>query len=361
MTALRVALVGYGLAGRVFHAPLVAAAAGLELACVVTCDPDRQGQARADQPGVRVVTTTGELLDDPASFDLLVVAATNDVHAPIARAAVELGKAVVVDKPLAITAAQARDLVESAEAARVPLTVFQNRRWDSDLLTLRRLVAAGTLGTVLRFESRFERWRPQPRKDSWREALPASAGGGLLLDLGSHLVDQALFLFGPVARIYAEVDARRGVSDDDVFVAIEHASGVRSHLWAGALAGSPGPRLRVLGSRAAYVVEALDGQEDVLRATGHLPVGGLQVPAAGYGQLVRGDAREPVVSERGRWDLFYPAMAAAVRGDRAVPVDPTDAVRTLEVIEAARLSAAEHRVLAPVSYTHLTLPTNREV
>ena len=345
MTALRVALVGYGLAGRVFHAPLVAAADNLELACVVTGDPARQRQARADQPGVRVLATTAELFDEPGTFDLLVVAATNDVHASIAHAAVDLGKPVVVDKPLAVTSAQARDLVGAATNAGVALTVFQNRRWDSDLLTLRRLVSAGTLGTVLRFESRFERWRPQPRPEAWREALPASAGGGLLLDLGSHLVDQALFLFGPAIGVYAEVDARRGVSDDDAFVAIEHADGVRSHLWVGALAGSPGPRMRVLGSQAAYVVQDLDGQEDALRANGHLPVGGLQVPAADYGRLVRGDAWEPVVSERGRWDLFYPAMASAVRGERAVPVDPADAVRTLEVIEAARVSAAEHRLV----------------
>jgi len=345
VTAVRVALVGYGLAGRVFHAPLVAAAGGLELVCVVTGSPDRQAQVRADQPGVRLLASAAELFRDPAAFDMLVVAATNDVHAPLARAAVELGKAVVVDKPLAVTAAHARELVDAAHAASVPLTVFQNRRWDSDQLTLKRLVAAGLLGTVLRYESRFERWRPQPRAASWRESLPAAAGGGLLLDLGSHLVDQALVLFGPASRVYAEVDARRGVSDDDVFVAIEHASGVRSHLWAGALAGSPGPRLRVLGSQAAYVVDALDGQEDALRVTGHLPAGGLAVPPASYGRLVRGEDPEPVVSERGRWDLFYPAMAAAVRGEGAVPVDPADAVRSLQLIEAARLSAAEHRIV----------------
>jgi len=253
---------------------------------------------------------------------------------------------VVVDKPLALTSAEAAGLVDAASAARVPLTVFQNRRWDSDQLTLRRLVQDGVLGTVLRYESRFERWRPQPRADSWREALPAAAGGGLLLDLGSHLVDQALQLFGPALRVYAEIDSRRGVSDDDVFVAVEHVTGVRSHLWAGALAGAPGPRLRVLGSAGAFVVDPLDGQEDQLRASGHLPVGGLEVAPQSYGRLVRGDLVEPVASERGRWDLFYPAMAAAVAGLGPVPVDPADAVRTLELIEAARLSAAEHRVVA---------------
>ena len=346
MTAVRVALVGYGLAGRVFHAPLVSATDGLDLVAVVTGSEVRQGQARADHPDVRVLASTEALFAEPDGFDLVVIAATNDAHAPVGTAAVALGKAVVVDKPLAMTAAQAGDLVASAAAAGVALTVFQNRRWDSDQLTLGRLVRDGSLGTVLRYESRFERWRPQQRADSWRETLPAAAGGGLLLDLGSHLVDQALVLFGLPARVYAEISARRGISDDDVFVAIEHVNGVRSHLWVSALAGAPGPRLRVLGSAGAYLVDELDPQEDELRATGRLPAGGLDVPAASYGRLVRGELVEPVVSERGRWDLFYPAVAGAVRGEGPVPVDPADAVRTLELIEAARVSAAEHRVVA---------------
>lgn len=345
MRALRVALVGYGLAGRVFHAPLVTAADGLELAIVVTGNGDRRDQVRADHPGARVLATTDELFADPDAFDLLVVAATNDVHAPLGLAAVALGKAVVVDKPLAMSAAAAAELVTAAEQSLVPLTVFQNRRWDSDQLTLRRLIADGSLGAVLRYESRFERWRPQRRADSWREALPAAAGGGLLLDLGSHLIDQALQLFGPAARVYAEIDARRGISDDDVFVAVEHVGGTRSHLWAGALAGAPGPRLRVLGSAGAYLVDGLDKQEDVLRETGRLPVGGLAVAESDQGRLVRGDQVTPVVSEPGRWDLFYPAVAAAVRAEGPVPVDPGDAVRTLAVIEAARISAAEHQLV----------------
>jgi len=345
VSAVRVALVGYGLAGRVFHAPLVAATADLDLVAVVTGADQRQAQARADFPSVAVLASTAELFADPDGFDLVVVAAPNDVHAGIARAAIDLGKAVVVDKPLAVTAMQARRVVDAAHAAGVPLTVFQNRRWDSDLLTVRRLIADGSLGTVFRFESRFERWRPQPRPGSWRETLTAAAGGGLLLDLGSHLVDQAMCLFGPATGVYAEVRAHRGASDDDAFVAIEHATGVRSHLSVGALAGSPGPRLRVLGSGGAYVVDDLDAQEDHLRATGRLPAGGLEVPASAYGRLVRGDALEPVVSEPGRWDMFYPAVAAAVRGAAAMPVDPADAVRVLTVIEAARASAAERRVV----------------
>ena len=342
---MRVALVGYGLAGRVFHAPLIAATPGAALTFVVTGNAERQAEVRADHPGAVVRSSVEELFAEPTSFDAVVVAATNDVHASLALTAIELGKAVVVDKPLATSAAAAGRVVTAAAAAGVPLTVFQNRRWDSDFLTLQRLLAEGALGDVLRLESRFERWRPELRPDSWRESLPARQGGGLLLDLGSHVVDQALHLLGPATRVYAEVDTRRGGSDDDVFVAIEHVGGARSHLWAGALAGAPGPRFRVLGSRGAFVVSALDGQEDELRSTGRLPAGGLVPPPDRFGRLVRGDLSDPVPSEPGRWDLFYPAFAAAVSGAGAVPVDPADAVRTLELIEAARVSSETHRVV----------------
>jgi predicted dehydrogenase len=342
---LRTVVIGYGLGGRVFHAPLVATADGLELTAVVTGNAERQAEVRAHHPGAAVVGSVDELFADPGSFDVVVVTTGNDAHVPLALRSVEAGKAVVVDKPLALSSAEATTLVDAAETAGVVLTVFQNRRWDSDQLTLGRLVADGALGDVLRYESRFERWRPEPNAGSWREALSSAEGGGLLMDLGSHLVDQALARFGPVTRVYAEVDARRGLSDDDVFLALEHASGVRSHLWAGALAGAPGPRLRVLGTRGAYVVDALDSQEDSLREHGRLPAGGHPEPPSAYGRLVRGSEVSTVVSEPGRWDLYYPAVAAAVRGEGPAPVDPRDAVASLTVIEAARRSAAEHAVV----------------
>jgi scyllo-inositol 2-dehydrogenase (NADP+) len=344
---LRVALAGYGLAGRVFHAPLVSTTDGMRLTLVLTSDPGRQAEVRADHPDAEVVATEAELWQRAEDIDLVVVATANQAHVPLALAAVAAGKPAVVDKPLAVTAADAARLVDAAAAAGVPLTVFQNRRWDSDQLTLRRLLADGPggIGTVLRYESRFERWRPQPRGDSWRETRPAAEGGGLLLDLGSHLVDQALQLFGPATRVYAEIDARRGAADDDVFIALVHATGVRSHLWAGALAGAPGPRLRVLGSLGAYVVDGLDGQEDTLRADGMLTAGGHREPPAAFGRLCRGETSEVVRSEPGRWDLFYPAVLAALRGEAPLPVDPADAVAVLTVLEAARRSAADGRLV----------------
>jgi len=336
---LRVGLIGYGLAGRSFHAPLIAATPGLELASVVTGDPERAANARREHPGVRVEPDAGALFGRADEHDLLVVASPNRAHAELAARAIALGLAVVVDKPLAPTAAEAAALVEKAEAAGVPLTVFHNRRWDSEQLTLRRLIEAGELGEVLRYESRFERWRPQARAGAWRMETPPERGGGLLLDLGSHLVDQALVLFGPVRSVHGEVEHRRGgPADDDAFVALEHESGVRSHLWASELAAAPGPRLRVLGSKAAYTVEALDSQEDALRA-GARPDDdgpwGLE-PEAHWGRLHGGEQEQVVRPEPGDWPRFYSELAAALAEGAPPPVDPRDAVTVLEILERAR-------------------------
>lgn len=331
-------MVGYGLAGRVFHGQLIKAEPGLRVAAVVTRNPHRRAQAAADHPGVAVHHSLDEMLDSGA-LDLVVVASPNEEHARAALACVEAGVPVVVDKPLAVDATQARGVVEHAVQAGVLLTVFQNRRWDSDVLTLRRLLDDAQIGDVLRFESRFERWRPTltPGKRS-EEAGP---GGGILLDLGSHLVDQAMRLFGPVLDVYGEVAARRGGADDDVFCSLRHESGVRSHLSVTALAGAPGPRMRVLGMRGAYIVEALDGQEAMLRA-GHGPEDpkyGVE-PQERWGRIHRGDEVQSVRSERGRWDLFYAGVVSALTTGAPMPVDPWDAVRTLDVLDRIRVSAS---------------------
>lgn len=337
MTA-RVALIGYGLAGAVFHAPLIAAEPGLRLAGIVTSDEARRAQARADHPEAELLGSADEVWAACERFDLVVVAAPNRAHVPLAQGAIAAGLPVVVDKPLAATADEARAVVAQAHAAGVPLTVFQNRRWDGDLLTVQRLLASGELGAVHRFESRFERWRPQP-KPGWRELADPAEGGGVLLDLGSHLVDQALLLFGPATHVYGELDVRRVAAqvEDDAFVAITHASGVRSHLWMSAVSPHLAPRMRVLGERAAYVKEGLDGQEDALRAGGSPTDSdwGAEPP----GLLVAGDDTRPVETERGAYPRFYAHVAAALRGEGPMPVDPMDAVRALAVLDAATRSA----------------------
>ena len=329
-TSLRVALAGYGLAGAVFHAPLIAATPGLKLDTVVTRDPERADQAR--RRGARVVASIDDALaTDP---DLLVVATPNRHHVDGALAAIAAGVAAVVDKPLAPTAAEANRVVEAADAAEVPLTVFHNRRLDGDFLTVRRLLDAGDLGEILRFESRFERWRPEP-KAGWREKADPAEGGGTLLDLGPHLVDQALQLLGPAVRTHAEVNARRSQAevDDDAFIVLEHQNGAISHLWMSTIAGAPGPRFRVLGSRAAYVKDGLDGQEAALRdgADPAAPGWGREPPEA-WGRLQAGDEHQPVETVPGAYPRFYALVRDALLSETSLPVDPADAVTGLELL-----------------------------
>ncbi|RVU24399.1 oxidoreductase [Streptomyces antnestii] len=351
---LRVGLVGYGLAGSVFHAPLIAATEGLVLDTVVTSNPERQAQARAEfGDGVRFAATPDELWPRAGELDLIVIASPNKTHVSIATAALEAGLPVVVDKPLAGTAAEARGLAELAEKRGLLLSVFQNRRWDNDFLTLQHLLAdgelGGPLGDVWRFESRFERWRPQP-KGGWRESGDPEEIGGLLYDLGSHVVDQALVLFGPAVSVYAESDVRRAgaAADDDTFIAITHANGVRSHLYVSATAAQLGPRFRVLGSQAGYVKYGLDPQEAALRE-GRRPAPGESwgvEPEAMWGRIGSGESPltgggRPVETLPGAYPAYYAAIAAALRGTGENPVTAGQAAAALDVLEAARRSARD--------------------
>lgn len=343
----RVALIGYGTAGAVFHAPLIEAVAGLDLAAIVSRDEERRRRAEREHPGAELLDSAEEVWGRAGEFDLVVVAAPNRVHVPLADAAIEAGLAVVVDKPLAATAEDARALVERADGRGVLLTVFQNRRWDGDFLTVGRLVGEGAIGRVLRFESRFERWRPEPA-GGWRELGDPEEAGGVLYDLGAHLVDQALTLFGPATTVYAELDARRPGAqvDDDAFVALTHVSGVRSHLWMSAVAAQLGPRFRVLGDRAAYVKYGLDVQEEAL-AEGRRPTepGWGEEPEERWGVIGAGDEVRRVPTDPGNYARFYDRLVAALRDGSPPPVDPAEAVAALEVLDAARRSARESRVV----------------
>jgi len=339
--ALRVGLLGYGLAGRVFHAPLIAATPGLELAAVVTRDPERRALLHAAHPAAAALDTPEQLWARASALELVVVATPNRSHVALARAALDAGLPVVVDKPFAATAAAARGLTEHARARGLVLTVFQNRRWDGDFLTVRRLLADDALGPVRRFESRFERWSPAPRP-GWRESGDPQEAGGVLFDLGSHLIDQALQLFGPVRSVYAELDRRRpGVTaDDDAFVALEHHSGARAHLWMSKVAAQRGPRFRLLGDRAAFTKHGLDGQEPAMAAGGVPGTPGWgEDPPERWGVLGEDGAAQAVRTEAGCYQRFYAGVVAALRGGAPVPVDPHDAIAGLEVIEAARLAA----------------------
>lgn len=338
---------------------------------MVTSNPERAEQARAAHPGVEVLPDADALFARAGSHHLVVVAAPNREHVPLGLAAAEAGMHLVVDKPLAASVADAERLAGAAEARGVVASVFHNRRWDGDFLTLKRLVADGSLGELVRLESRFDRWRPEVDANKWREGGAPEDAGGLLFDLGPHLIDQALDLLGPARSVFAEVRALRPGAevDDDVFLALEHASGVRSQLWATMLAAQAGPRLRVLGSRAAYVKWGLDVQEDALRAGARPGDPGFgEEPPEAWGLLGTEEDARPVQTERGRYVEFYERMEQAIRAAApsaaqpptaappqaappvplaAPPVPLAAGVATLRVIEAARASAAQ-RVVVPL-------------
>lgn len=347
---LRVGILGYGIGGRVFHAPLVAATPGLTPAVIVTRNPERSSQARAAYPGTEIVPDADALFARAGELDLVVVSTPNRTHAPLALRAIELGLPVVVDKPFAPTAAEAEQVVAAAKAKGVGLTVFQNRRWDSDFLTVRKVIDSGRLGEVFRFESRYDRWVPKI-KDNWRELGDPGEAGGVLYDLGAHIVDQALQLFGPVTQVYAEIDRRRPGAqvDDDVFVALRHENGVRSQLWSSTLAATRNPRFRVLGDRAAFTKYGLDVQEPQIND-------GLRPGDDGWGVEPESDTgvlgvddgtdqTELVPTETGRYQDFYAQVRDALRGEGDFPVDPAGSVAALHVIEAAHRSGAEGRVV----------------
>ena len=329
---VRYAVVGYGLAGSAFHAPIIDATAGARLAVVVARSGEAAAAVHRRYPETTVVDDIAAL--PGLGIDVAVVATPNPTHAPLAAALIDEGIAVVVDKPLAESAAVARGLVERARAGGVALTCYQNRRWDGDFLTVRSLDEAGEFGSVHRLESRFERWRPQV-KEGWKETPGPAAG--VLWDLGPHVIDQALVLGGPVEEVTGSVRTLRPGAEvpDDATLVLTHTSGMQSHLSVSLVAAAPGPRFRVLGTRAAYVKTGLDPQEDELRA-GVIPGG------PGWGEETRSHWGS-LTSERdgvqvwptlpGNYPQFYRMMTDHLRGDGPLPVDPMDSVRVLEIIE----------------------------
>jgi scyllo-inositol 2-dehydrogenase (NADP+) len=333
---IRTGLIGFGLAGRVFHASLLAADDRYLLSAVVTGDVARRAEAAALFPAARLCSSSQELFEGPGDLDLVIIAAPPTTHVGLAHEALDRGVAVVLDKPLSVTARDGTALVERATELGLPLTVFQNRRWDGDFLTLRTLVENGSLSGIRRFESRYEWWKPAETKRWKAEATPAE-GGGVLYDLGAHLIDQAIVLFGPVERVYAELAAHRvggGRADDDTFVSLWHSSGVRSQLWMNGMAAQVGPRFHVLGASSAYTKWGLDGQEASLKS-GKLPSeeGYGVEPEATWGVLGADGALQRVRTERGDYPAFYAALAESLRNGGPLPVDPRDAVAVIEVIE----------------------------
>jgi scyllo-inositol 2-dehydrogenase (NADP+) len=350
---LQVALVGYGVAGEIFHAPLLKTTEGLEVTVITTSNSERKKKASEAFPNATIVDSFDIALKSHSDkFELVVIASPNKWHHPQAKAALEAGKSVVVDKPLAVNSRECREIIDIANKQKKLLTVFQNRRWDSDFLTIQKLLKDGTLSDVTRFESRFERFRPTLDSKKWRESTGPDEGGGLLFDLGSHLIDQACVLFGTPNTVYCELDKRRaGVrADDDVFVALEFAGGVRAHLHANLLSAIPGPRFRVLAMNGGYEKYGLDPQEDALRKgmkPGDRKWGLEDVSLSGKLAVERNGkvVNEIMVSEKGNYEYFYSAVRDAIANDSAPPVNPEHAVRTISIIEHAKQSAQLERKL----------------
>lgn len=342
---LRVALIGYGFAGKTFHAPLIAATPGLELALVGSSDA---AKVAADFPAATLIADPLQAAID-ARAELVVIATPNRSHAPLARAALAAGKHVVVDKPFTLDLSEARELAALAQRQQRVLSVFQNRRWDSDYLGVKQAIDAGRLGEIAHFESHIDRFRPQVR-ERWREQ--AGPGTGVWWDLGPHLADQALQLFGLPERVFASLAVQRdgAVVADWAHALLEYPR-LRVILHAGMLAAGGSARFVVHGGAGSLVKARADRQEAQLLA-------GMRPGAPGWGEdpdELQWFGVDDDGQQRGeRWPApagdqrrYYARVADAIRGRGANPVSPLQAVALMAVLEAAAESAAQGRALAP--------------
>lgn len=338
---IRVALIGYGYAARTFHAPLIRATPGFELASISSSRPER---VHADLPGIPVVSSPQGACALP-SVDLVVVATPNDTHVPIATMALRAGKHVVVEKPLAPTLADARDLASLAQSRDRVLAVFQNRRWDGDFLALTDLLARRALGDVTHFESHFDRYRPVVR-DRWRER--AGVGSGVWYDLGPHLVDQALQLFGLPDRVIASMAVQRtgAQSNDWAHVVLEY-SRLRVVLHTSVLAAAPPPRFVVHGHAASWIKYGLDAQERQLAAA-LTPDPGREAPGAEHAIVVDGSTgmETATLVPRGDYRQFYERLRDGLQGTGGNPVPPEQALPVMAVVETSIRSSVEGRALS---------------
>lgn len=339
---IRTAVVGFGVSGKVFHAPLIAADPGYSLDVIVTADQGRAAEAARLYPTARVVGTPEALFELAPDLDLLIFGTPPLTHFDLAATAIAHGLHVVVDKPFVTTSAHGEELIARASDGGVQLTVFQNRRWDADFLTLQKIIREGSLGEVRSYESRFEWWRPEGF-GNWRDTASVDEGGGILHDLGSHLIDQAIQLFGPIEDCYGET-ANRGRhpegADTEAFVSLLHDSGVRSRLWMNGMAAQVGPRFHVLGSKAGYTKWGLDSQEPALAAgmPPSDPAYGVE-PRNSWGVLGTDIAKESVPAQAGAYPRFYTELTAAIRGEGPIPVDPVESLEVLKTIDKIRAVA----------------------
>ena len=344
---VRAGVIGYGLAGRIFHTAVIEATPGLELAAVV----QRKGDdALKAHPGIRLYRSIEELLSDP-SIRLVVVATPSGTHYQVAEQCLLADRDVVVDKPFTLTSEEAAKLARlSRERGRL-ISVYQNRRWDGDFKTVQKLLASGRLGRLVSFESHFDRFRPRPRHEVWRES--GAAGGGTLYDLGSHLIDQALVLFGKPERIFATVRSERaGAVVDDAFDITLFYAEMTAYLRATNLALAAGARFTLHGTQGSFVKFGLDPQEEALKNGASFSDAGFGCDAEkAWGTLyLEGADAHRVETEVGDYRGYYANVRDALLGDGQLAVTAEDGWRTARLMELARQSSAEGRVL-PVDFS----------
>ncbi len=342
MPSIQVGLIGYGLGGSIFHAPLIRATPGLHLAAIMTSQRER---VEKDLPGVAIVPDTASLLAGPA-IELVVVASPSTTHFDVARAALEAGKHVVIDKPFSATVREAGELISLARANNLFLSGYQNRRWDGDFLTVQHLIRESALGELFHYEVHFDRFRLDIRT-GWRET--GGRGSGILYDLGAHLIDQAVHLFGLPHAVTADVFAqRKSAQAPDYFHLILDYGKLRAILHGATLVRQPGPHFTLHGDAGSFLKYGMDPQEDALKA-GHRPGDpnwGADDPAH-YGELTSLDgARQTIPTLPGSYESYYSGVAAALLDNAPNPVDPSGPRDGLIVIEAALRSSAERRTVA---------------
>jgi predicted dehydrogenase len=330
---LKVGIAGYGLAGRSFHAPILAGT-NFEVTAVLTTNDVRKRHAKEDFPAVKIVSTIEELCEQ--DLDLIVIASGNPVHLSQALAAINAGIPTVVDKPMGVNVAQTREILDAADSAGVAVTTYFNRKWDSDILTLKRVIRDGQIGRVIRMDSRFERFRPQLNPQSWRENNSPEDGGGLLLDLMPHLISTAIECFGPANLKSSSIRSVRGGADDDCVLVLAHETGVESILSASAVVGAPGPRLRVIGSEGAFVVNELDAQEALLRAGKAPKDGKWEEDTSSQAFIHRGDSVEEFKTDPGNYASFYSLVHEAIVNKTAMPISPEEILAVAQIIDKAR-------------------------
>lgn len=345
MQQIRVGLIGYGISGAIFQAPLIATTEGLTLTRIASSDP---AKVLRDFPEVAVVGNPAELINAP-DIDLVVIATPNELHHNLAKQALQAGKHVVIEKPFTISVAEAQELIQIAQQRNLLLSVFHNRRWDGDFLTVRHCIESGMLGNINTYIAHFDRFRPDVRK-RWREAdLP---GAGNLYDLGSHLIDQALLLFGLPDSVSADIALQRTGAETADYFHLALAYGTRRViLHSAAIVRGSGPHFQVHGSSGSFIKYGLDPQEDALRA-GLRPGAaswGLE-PEAAYGELSLDRAgalvTEKIATLPGAYQVFYQEVVAAIAHGKPAPVSAHDALNVIKVIELAMQSNAEQRVVA---------------